>query len=92
MAGHVLNHLCDELERFQKAAEVSCVPSIDAYGKISGCDASNPVYIDFCPFCGARIWNGYFDFTCSGCGFYTRDTDKIAEFVTGVCTDCEMEA
>lgn len=49
----VLGHLCPGLEKFLGAVTSQCVPTIDPDGEVSGCDDSNRVTLQFCPFCGA---------------------------------------
>ena len=38
-----------------QCADYHCMPDIDSDGIIRGCDASNPVMIRFCPFCGIEL-------------------------------------
>ena len=57
MTGPVRGHTCEGLAKFQAhGTAVSCVPTIDPRGVVSGCDDSNtPNPIVFCPFCGVRL-------------------------------------
>lgn len=50
----IFNHSCDGLKMFLSIGH-SCTPSISDKGFISACDDTNPVKIEYCPFCGAKL-------------------------------------
>lgn len=51
----VKGHLCEGLTKFFEAATYGCIPRIGGDGVIHGCDDSNPIAIQFCPFCGVSL-------------------------------------
>lgn len=50
----VRGHNCAGLDCFMEVAG-GCVPSISKEGIIYGCDDSNPILIDYCPWCGTKL-------------------------------------
>ncbi len=51
----VLDHTCTGLEAFELDSQHACHPVITDEGQVSGCDASNRVLIQFCPWCGTQL-------------------------------------
>lgn len=52
----VENHNCDDLKKFNALHhEHECLPRIDEDGFIEACDDTNPIRINYCPFCGELI-------------------------------------
>ena len=53
----VLGHTCEGMSLFQIiGTHFRCVPKIDPdLGRVSGCDAENPIPIQFCPWCGEKL-------------------------------------
>lgn len=59
----VLGHTCSGLTRFQSRIadngkpepDYPCRPVFDARGCVEGCDDTNYMPIEWCPFCGVRL-------------------------------------
>lgn len=88
----ILSHTCAKLEEFEAAVDdIACCPSIDQFGKIRGCDASNPVYINFCPFCGEdlHVENIYY-YVCQKCFKRFRDSADMER--SDLCNHCAWES
>lgn len=52
----IFNHTCEGLKMFLSIGH-SCTPKITEKGFISACDDTNPVRIEYCPFCGVKLNN-----------------------------------
>lgn len=84
MVESVRGHICERLERFQNEGG-GCEPSLTAAGNVQGCDATNYVFILFCPFCGIRLPEPQFI-----CGDCHRAVDEAADLDnSGRCWRCE---
>jgi len=47
-------HRCEGLNTFLSIG-YSCTPKITEDGFVSACDDTNPVKIEYCPFCGTKL-------------------------------------
>ena len=50
----VRGHTCEGLTVFQNFG-YACMPKFEKTGSMSGCDATNEIIANFCPFCGDKF-------------------------------------
>lgn len=53
----VRNHTCPKLRQYQEHAEEygACRPRFSEDGETVGCDETNWIKIEYCPFCGVKL-------------------------------------
>lgn len=51
-------HNCGELKLFNSLHKErsDCIPRINKAGFVEACDDTNPIRIEYCPFCGVKIY------------------------------------
>jgi hypothetical protein len=51
----IRGHICDGVLAHHKAATYDCIPHIDIWGNIVGCDDTNRFAVTHCPWCGVAL-------------------------------------